>query len=253
MITTKKIQIKNKVFTKNDIFLLSKVFQDEHDKNNQDEYKNLTYTLKCDFENEHQFNSLDELKNSNKLDLKKVSVIEIELYTHHTENINLSIEHIIDDSIHNKIIVKGPNELLVNGLIGKFSEILESVRPQKTLLNEYENSFLGLVAVAIGYIIIFIIAFFINNPNPPIQEAETSVFLKAIENNLILEYAVKISVYWFIGITFAIIIKEKSLKLWPSIEFDFGPEHLKKEKKKRNVYIFIITILIIPFLINLLS
>ena len=45
---------------------------------------------------------------------------------------------------------------------------------------------------------------------------------------------------------------EKILKLWPSVEFDFGPEYEKKDKNNRNKMYFIIVNLLLPIILGLL-
>ena len=50
-----------------------------------------------------------------------------------------------------------------------------------------------------------------------------------------------------VGFTPSWMLVEWLEKLWPTIEFDFGPEHLKRRKQLRGRFAVIVTVLLLPF------
>ena len=55
--------------------------------------------------------------------------------------------------------------------------------------------------------------------------------------------------YWLMGIPWAPYIRNWLLNLWPVIEFDFGPEHMKVEKLRRLRISIVFSTAIIPIVI----
>ena len=49
----------------------------------------------------------------------------------------------------------------------------------------------------------------------------------------------------------AFYLRNWLLSLWPTIEFDFGPEHLNIEKSRRNRILVFITFAVIPIVLTL--
>jgi hypothetical protein len=55
-----------------------------------------------------------------------------------------------------------------------------------------------------------------------------------------------------VGLTFALPVRDWILELWPLIELDLGPEHLKIEKRRRARLAIVTAAIVLPILLRVL-
>jgi hypothetical protein len=75
------------------------------------------------------------------------------------------------------------------------------------------------------------------------------IFLSAAPMFVFLKWAWR----WFVGFLLAAFeIRRWLLKMWPSVEFNFGLPHLQTERRRRLLLMTVLTLIIFPIIANLL-
>lgn len=258
----KGLPIENKVFSKKDIITLSKLFHTQYENAIKKGHRcSICYKMASSVDMaSYESESLDLFKDDGIIDTKKISSIEMS-FDNYTVNqyINLSIEH--KGSYHDGLIIEGSDKNWVAGTLTTFTDIINSIKPQTHWCIKYKTFLWHLLSLSIGFIIFYPL-YFLTMPYI-IKTLSTSDNIIAINNsfkehqssNLFILYCLSSS--WLIGYPWAKNAISWLLELWPKIEFDFGPEHMKNEKEKRNrlnlILSIVLSIVIIPNLPNLVE
>ncbi len=242
-------KINNKVLSKKDILYIWNVI------NQQYEYsKNLNNHSSLDLEFDcggtmYQSESSELLQDGDIIDLKKVESICIKYYDYKLDRrIDVSLRN---GNYGNRFIVKGEDRDWVAGIFNKIEIIFDAVKPQNHWFVRYNNIIFHITSVILGFFIISIISKFISpDPNP-------STVRDFIHSSKLYFYIISLVVYWIAGAYPIAIFMDWVNKLWPSVEFDFGPEHTKLEKNRRitlGVFLtFIITSIIFPIITQFIN
>jgi hypothetical protein len=170
-------------------------------------------------------------------------------------HISLSLSH--GDSSYGNVAVVSANEpewLRQNFLT--LEETLQTVRPQTIWLRRHRTLLLNLIAVGIGSLGMWVVDLLTNvlthgidlsgiiKPLPP-----DSPWRRVISDGAPLLYGMKWMWYWVVGFFWgAFAVRGWLLRVWPSIEFDFGLAHLKTERKKRRRLLAVATLIVIPII-----
>ncbi len=233
-------EINNKVISKKDIRYLWGLIEDNY-KEITSEHKNKEIEISAFDNTRYESDGDHYIKDGDIIDQKKINSIELSFVDYRNDlririNLNSKLEEI-------KYNVSGQNSNWVLGVSNKIDNILNSTKPQNTFLKRYEFLIFVSIFAYFLYSLFFLyrsLVDFINNYNF-IGEAGLSA----------LSYVLG-SLFLFIIFPLSLDVIKKISKLWPSVEFDFGPEHEKKEKNFRNKIIFIIVNLLLPIIISLL-
>ena len=150
--------------------------------------------------------------------------------------------------------VKGDDHNWVNGIFVQLQEIIESVKPQDNWLLRHKSVLLHTIALGVGAALYQILRFLTYQLVPPMENPSETV--KAMRQFFVtypffmflLDWLLK----WGLGITWAFPLREWLLCLWPSIEFDFGPEHMKVEKQRRLRAWVVLSSAVLPIVLTLL-
>lgn len=196
----------------------------------------------------------------NILRLKRISKISVYLSDYsHGKKISLELSQ-DSDYYTNTLTIESNDENWVNNQSIKLKEFIDSWKPQNTLFSKYKNFLLHFFATNIGLLFIKVL----NNLFAYIGYKSKSTsndegFLVFIIQKMVLAFPLSkyliIGLFsWLVGIIICALfwtsIEEKLLKLWPTIEFDFGPEHLKHSKRNRKLIWYIFTLVILPIILQ---
>ena len=159
--------------------------------------------------------------------------------------INITITH-GSYSSGNTLTVQGNDANWVNGTFNKLKDIIDSARPQNNWIIKHKTLFWCILTFGLGVLIYswwgLVMRSFIV---PDLKEN--------VRNEAEKAFVALLTTLWFIGCVGALYLRDWVLELWPKIELDFGPEHLKTEKMRRNRIMLVISMFVIPFLLSIFS
>lgn len=219
----------------------------------------INFNILCEGGISFESDSLDILDDGGPLDIKKVKTIQIAFRNYKNGN-HIDFDLREGRYSEGEIIVIGDNRDWVNGTFVSILEIIDSVEPQRNFFLAHKKIILHVVAICIGYSICTILEYlFLRIFKIPVMQINNSyqtlhsigLFLN---ENKWAYYLILIFFAWVEGIiTFASPLINWLSDLWPSIEFDFGPNYKKIIRNRRERIGFVASIVIIPLLINLLT
>ncbi|MCI1745121.1 MAG: hypothetical protein LKI07_12745 [Heyndrickxia oleronia] len=265
-------EIRDRVISKENIIKLATIGyeeycsdKDEFRRNFNDYYKSIPIeeyedyyrgkfkiTLNCSDGSRYSSDSLDIITKSDLIDYKKINSITID-FESNEYNKMLGIyliegSHI--SSYFNKVEIKGDDEKWVNALTQQIKDIIEHIKPQLNFLSGSRKIFPWIASILLSTLSLFTFVMFVallvklgilngEINKPSIQD-----------NSWILSIAM-----YIIGFTLVwkIWIDDKIKKLWPRIEFSFGPKHFQNGKIKRKILSTFVTLILLPIIFLILG
>jgi hypothetical protein len=255
MKASRKIKVKNKVFKKSDIKNIWKKTNDHFQKSLQlKNHTSFNFIINCNDETTYESDEDNFFEEGDLIDNKKINSLSIYYYDYDFhQSLQIDLSH--GSNYGNNIIVKGQNMDWVQSTFLELNELLESITPQENFFIKRKVILKFILAIFVGYSIEnFITIPFLNLFISPIRNpsynllkvrsffAEHQIFIRFI-------YAI---LYYVIGYGPSSIFYHWFLKLWPNIEFDFGPEHHKKEKNRRTRIYILISLYVFPILLSVI-
>jgi hypothetical protein len=128
----------------------------------------------------------------------------------------------------NDLFVRGDKKW-VSDVFEDLNDYLGSISHQPELLFKYKPIILSLLALLIGYSIVNVLDS-INYPSGDPNSKLIQSLSDIVKNYPFVYYIILLFRYWISGIVPAIYLRQQLFKLWPNVEFDFGPEQKKLEK-----------------------
>ena len=248
---TRRIDIKNKVFTKSDILNIGKVILDEYSSaQDAQNHSSITYKIDCIDGTSYESETMGLFDEGGIIDLKKTRAIEIYFHNYTLDRyINISVVH--GGGYRDNLIVSGDDQNWVNGIFTRLKEIVDSIRPQDNWLIKHKSFVLHITALGIGTVIYTVLWFILYRHIEPIKNpSETIKSIRAFFTAFpFLSYLLDWLLNWLMGIPWAPYIRSWLLSLWPEIEFDFGPEHMKVEKLRRLRISIVFSVAVIPIIL----
>lgn len=256
---TRKIKIEGKIITKNDLKKISKILEDELEKSNKK--GNLTeikYNFSFSDDTYREINSEIIFNDNEILDLKKTKKLQFE-YWDFSEKKHVDFEARHGNYGDTEIIIVGEDLEWTSYIFSLFEDVINSIKPQENFMIKYANILEIATSIIFGYYIFSLLlpiyeilfdALGLTNykgADKLISLLRTNIYLSKFILSILYIFS-----FYLIGGGFAHILYKWILDLWPSIEFDFGPEHLKKEKEVRKRIGILITLIVVPIIINLL-
>lgn len=154
------------------------------------------------------------------------------------------------NNYENYIEITGPDGVWVNGLIGTFTDILQSCKPQEAFVYEYAKVVQFALALGIGTVYN---AFLDLLPGAPIESRPTWAihFGEFLHSSPLFFYLFRYFLGALVGWMPAKYLLNKLQSLWPTVELQIGPEHVLVEKRRRQWFIGLGILIVIPFLVSL--
>jgi len=248
---TREKEIKNKVFSKKDICAIWKKINDEYKSSKQSgNHTSFKLTINCEDGTRYESEDSDLLNDGGIIDLKKSESISFDYCDYELERrISITLRH---GDYGSELVVTGKDRGWVAGVFDELDTVLNSLKPQESWLMRYKVLTLHLVALGVGFAIYSMFDLLWYRHITPLENPSKNILVirEFLQQNYLFNTLIDVFLFWLQGIFPALWLQEWILKLWPSVEFDFGPEHQKIEKMRRNRIGIILSIIILPFLIN---
>jgi len=252
--------IKDKIISKqNIIVLINHIFNIYEGL--ESAHKKITISLHTTDSEVYEIENSNLDSNNNILDIKRIENIKIDLTDYRNDkhfSINLSQG---DDKWSNNLVIGSKDELWVNNQKIMLEESIKSWQPQNVYYSRYKDLLLHFLAICVGLLIIKIVVLFSDQSIQDTTSETTDpgrflLFLgKLLESIPLTRYLFIAVISWIVGsgiVIFTIWFKIDNYlsDLWPSIEFDFGPEHFKFSKRRRKSIGVIITLIVLPVILR---
>lgn len=261
---TRKLQIKNKVFRVADLKRLAGVFEEQTAlAKESEEHYSIEYEMHFSDDTTVESETINILEDDILFTSKRPLSIQFS-YHNYTLNkrISLSLNH-GDSSYGNTIIVSGQEREWVNDIFARLSEALQGVTPQESWVKQHPTLMLNIIALGIGtfghHLIGIIMNYTLTNFDlakhitPPQKGSFLHSLALIVKSNIWFFHLIGWIWKWFLGFLWgAFEVRRWFLNLWPTIELDLGPEHLKIEKNKRKKVYAVLAMIIIPIITALL-
>lgn len=249
--TIRKI-IDNRVFTKDDIIRIGEIIENQKEENSElDSRSTKKYVITCDDSTSYESGSLSIITDEDIIDVKKTQSIEMSYHNYASEK-SVDIELFHNGPRYINCRIAGNDRNWVNGTLREIEEKIKGTKPQDNFFLRHPVLLYNVSAFGIGILLSKIVVYILLSLFGGTPSSEPDPYwLQLIKSFPILGILINWAFYWLFGaMTFASNTRNLILELWPSTEFDFGPEHLKLEKKRRNTIVIVLTVVIIPILVS---
>jgi len=250
---TRDKEIKSRVFTKNDIrSLWANLNKEDQSSKSKKDHSSIDLTLNSTDGTGYESNTSELLSDGDIIDLKKSTSISLDYYNYRLgRRIIITLQH---GDYGSRIVVSGKDRDWVAGVFDRLNAVLDAVKPQKSWLILHKTLLLHLIALGVGFTIYTVVDFLLLRHITPLENPSKKILVirEFFKQNPFSITLLDFFLFWLNGIFPALWLREWVLKLWPSVEFDFGPENQKIEKLKRFRIRLVLTLIIIPFLVNLI-
>jgi hypothetical protein len=266
IIEKSKISIDNKIFTKEDINSLIKLFnkltREIFNKSNETKKQELikmggeasslaepdfdfgTSTLEFTFSDRSTYaGSLDQTLDENTIfGKKKITGIDLNFKENVSEcRISVRINH--SDSSSNYVLVEGQDTAWVDETIGMVKDILSSCRNQSTFVRKYHLIIVTLTILFLDFFLLNLIKLFIK--------------IRIIFPRIVDAWFTKDLIFFLLVITLMTITPSLYIygwlsKLYPRVEIQFGNNYQKAVRAKRIKLFGIISLILIPAVVSYL-
>lgn len=262
----KELIIRNKIFTKNDLLSLIRLFiklsNDILDKSKEIKRNNLIHagcteqnireryidasqsSLEIAYSDNSIYNStIEEFKETDVISEGK-KIVEVDLYF--KENVFntrfvLKIRHSHPFSTSSYLTVEGEDGTWVTGTIEMMEEFLSTCRNQSLIIKKLKILIISSTDLILIVFLINLIKLFIRTK---------VIFPKIVGNIFTSELFYFIVLLALISVTPAIFIYQRLIKLYPAVEIQTLKEFGQSEKEKRFKLWVIISLIIIPTILS---
>ena len=142
--------------------------------------------------------------------------------------------------------ISGDDPRWVDATFLEFERMFDSFRPQSMMFDRLRPLLFFILSVALGFSLLPIFRAIFPEPT----SEPTPAWLQYIITTPMLRHPVRALALFLIGAWPASIVINWVAKLWPSIEFDFGPEHLKTRKQWRGRAATVTVLMLLPILLD---
>jgi hypothetical protein len=258
----RELEIENKIFTKADIRNFWNLFFNEYQTSlNGQKNADIEITLTFDDKTTYRSYTDDLLGNGGSIDTKKTRSIEIEFYEYgntgirgYNKYVRLRLTH---GEYSNKIEISGSDESWVSKIFQRTHDLVNGATNQEAWIREHENKLFILITILCGSFFISCLNLFFDNfiHIQPTQEMKAiTQKIKPILINMEAPLVILGLLNRYLsGLWISMPLYSYIKKQYPSVEFDFGPEHRKKEKLTRKWIYSILGSLIIAGIYDLIK
>jgi len=248
---TRSIKIKEKIFKKIDFKKLSdEIFHEYENIKSQNNDPDFTITITCDDDSQYVTEDTSIFDTNSTLDNKKVVSIVVDLWSIHPHRrIRLNLEHVTDEYMlyRNQLEITGDDSNWVNGTLNRLEEIIDAVEPQNRIARKLSYVIDTLIYIFIGLIVLWVLHFALELAIGREIEIREEAFGNVNDNIYIF---LKYIIASWVGFIILLGSNYRTVKLWPYLEFQIGPDHKRYEKKKRNILSIIFFAAILPVFIS---
>jgi len=157
----------------------------------------------------------------------------------------------------NTIVVSGSESRWLNRAFSDLQEAIARVAPQKVWLARYQVILTLLIALFMGHSVSALLKLFVDllvrYSHPVTVAAPTWIhqIFELIAASPVISILLSITWRLVLGMSWgAPALTSWIISLWPSVEFDFGLEHVKVEKSRRKKLAIALSLIVLPLLIS---
>lgn len=252
-------QIKNKVFSLSDITRIAKLIDaykhqliavaDEQDKR----FVRSVFVIECADNSTNEFENIDFLEKDDFNGFGRILAIKISLSSYETRHyIRISLD---SERGYGLLDVEGRDMDWVDAKFSQLIKAIDLVKPQENWYIKNQLLVMNIAAISIGIIPWFLVSTFLDLIITPIENpSEKIIVIREFFNQIPwLEFIFPLLGCWGFGLVWAQLLNNWVTKLWPSIEFDFGPDHLNVIKERRKRIKIAGTVVIMPVLLAIIK
>ncbi|KZD40805.1 hypothetical protein B4083_1871 [Bacillus cereus] len=252
MKSTRSCDIEKKVFSKDNLTNIARFVYKESDFEVEDSKNNRNFRLKinCLDNISYESNNLEPFEESDIINRKKIESI----YINFTDFINgKEIDLMLTEGNNklNHLRVSGDNSDWVASNFHGLTELIGEVKPQTNFILKNKKLFSFFSSLILSVLSIITIVLFLYNLTKfgfiTLQDTESTSSSRSMATVNILMFTGLLTIIWNMK------VKEFIDSLWFSVEFDFGPHHLQKQKNVRKAINTFIVIFGIPLFFYILS
>lgn len=262
----KELIIRNKIFTKNDLLSLIRLFiklsndildksreikrndlinEGYNEQNITEPYINTSQScIEIAYSDNSIYNgTIEEFKETDAI-LAGKKIVEVDLYF--KENVFnsrfiIKIRHSHPFSTSSYVTVEGEDRTLVDGTTGMIGEFLSTCRNQSLIIKKLKILIIASTDIILMVFLINLIKLFIRTK---------VIFPKIVGNIFTSELFYFVVLLAVISVTPAIFIYQRLKKLYPEVEIQTRKEFGQSEKEKRIKLWVIISLIIIPTILS---
>jgi hypothetical protein len=253
IIESRIIKVRDKVITLDNIRRIASIISKHYNKTREssNDRCRIKYNATCFDDSSFESSDISIFSDDSVLATKRVSYISI-IYSSYesSESIDVSLSHGNSD-YRNHIKVSGSDSTWVNGMSTNLEREISAFLPQNKFLTEYKNILEIIFAIGIGSLYFYFISLIPFEPSQVKIEKPPKwllQFIIVIKDQIIFSSLIKYGLSYSIGIWPAYKLMDKLKSLWPSIEFQIGPEHSYIEKQRRLWFLAAFSVGIIPLI-----
>ncbi len=255
---SKPLTISDKVLSLENVRDLANIIWDQYLKHNNStdsdtntsKDTSIIFSVQAAEGNSYVSDDISIFNDDSAINFKKINSIEINFEHHDLAGIKLSLHHgnkDDDDDFSSGILVTGDDDMWVNGIIGKFQDVLSTI-PEQYPIRRYKRIISWGFVLFTMYLIgpgLDLLNEGSDNYVPLWTWGGWGKFISAIFVALLFGGMIAA---FFIGRIF-----ESVETICPLIELQIGPNHMMTERKKRKQVGIFITALLIPVVLAIAS
>lgn len=256
---TRRSKISYRVFKIKDIKRIANVFDEQVKLAQKSEHRHrITYTVT--FADDTCFESdLPSLLDDMSIDIKRPVKVKFDFFNYEMErSISFSVTH-GKYEYGNEFWVQANEEPWLNDIFTRVLTLVNGTEPQSFFFAKHQIMLAHLISIALGSLtVLFFDTLFYLFEAQQLSISSSGVekenALKVFfEGHQALAYILGWFGRWLTGWLFgSLFYADWILSAWPNIELDFGAEHLKNEKKKRERIYLVFILVVIPILITII-
>ncbi len=256
---TKRFQINQRIFKTSDLKRIISVFDEQASlARKSDHHYSAEYTIHFSDNTSIESGSSDILEDAS-IDIKRPVKIELGFTNYKLER-RMSLELTHGNSRYdNKFFVRASEASWLNNVFSTVEGLIKGAESRSFWFSRHPAILTSLFAVSLGSLATLLIQIIVRSLFPK----ELNLTPVAIDRIRALGSFIDSFKFWFYlfgwvwkwmwGFTLgAFPLAEWVLGAWPSIDLDFGADHLKIEKMRREKIGVIITLVVIPILISII-
>lgn len=251
------LKIEDKVFSKEQIFLLFGSIYDEYKKNRAGSYRYVDIQLRCADNSRYNLDQNDGKFEENferVLARKDIVAIEGTFYnSKKNKRININLKQGIGHFSSSGIEVTGGDDSWVDGRINYYSDLLGKVKNQQKYIGVLVKMLKLITSIIIGYAVILLYARLTAFVGYNSTADESFLFL-LVSKFPVLVYPIMLVFSYFFGAIFTTFNSPLNYewleRLYPSIEFEFTEVGSSKKGKMNTVLSNIFWSVLVPIVIT---
>jgi len=250
------VTVADKIVRLEDLYRLATVLSDEHASLKSRERVSLFLAADCDDGSKFSGESPTLYSEASPIATKRATAVHMEL-----RNFSASRSIVVElshsgyyHSMGNRISVAGMEPNWVNGVLARLEDVTRGMSPQSTFVAKYRRLITLVTALGIGAAIVWILVMLLIPIVPPTPTpAEDGLLLAFVMRYPLAGLLIRYGGYYVAGWGPSSFLVARLAELWPSVEFQVGPAHKHIERRRRSVIAAIVTLGVVPLLLEIAS